>query len=136
MITEKIITICETEVRMRFCAATETNYEFLSGKSIAVFFPTATKEKDENGKPILEAAKATQDDYIRLAFGAILAAYEVNDQDPPVTVKQIMHEAVHDEIENMKSTVMDMMLDWYKIPRTVPQSEYAEEMKAAETPNA
>ena len=47
MATEKNIQICGKQVTMRYCAATETGYEKIAGKSSAIFVPEI--EKDEEG---------------------------------------------------------------------------------------
>ena len=51
MTSEKSIKICGKKVKMRYCAATETGYEQLSGKSVATFIPTFGK--NENGEDII-----------------------------------------------------------------------------------
>ena len=48
MATEKNIQICGKQVTMRYCAATETGYEKISGKSSAIFVPEIEKDEDGN----------------------------------------------------------------------------------------
>ena len=61
MKVEKTINICGMDVRMRYCAAAETGYETLSGKSAAVFAPIEVK--DENG----EEQKAVSEEDLKKA---------------------------------------------------------------------
>jgi len=72
---ERTITIRDKEVKMRYCAATETGFESLSKNKIEVFTPIVS-EYDENGNPVkIEPPLATSDDYIKLALAAIVATH-------------------------------------------------------------
>jgi hypothetical protein len=126
MIAEKTITICGKEVQMRYCAASETGYELLSGKSSDVFSPTVI-EKNEKGEIVkIEPPKATTDDYIKLAIASIVAAYERNEQEVPISAKDIMYEAEPEEVRNLIMSVIELRQTWYTVPKTVPDSEFEE----------
>jgi len=121
------ITICAKEVRMRYCAAAETGYESLSGKSSTVFSPII-KERDADGKPTkVEPPLATADDYIKLGFAAIIAAYSRNDEETPITASEIIYDATPFEVTTLIQSVIELRMKWYAIPDVVPASETDEQ---------
>lgn len=124
MIAEKTISICGKDVKMRYCAASETGYELLSnGKSSEVFTPII--ERDDNGEVVkVEPPKATADDYIKLAIASIIAAYERNDEEIPISGKDIMYDAEPQEISELIMSVIELRNKWYTVPKTVPDSEF------------
>ena len=126
MIAEKTITICGKEVQMRYCAASETGYELLSGKSSEVFTPTVVGKNDKGEIVKMEPPKATTDDYIKLAIASIIAAYERNEKEVPISAKDIMYEAQPEEVRNLIMSVNELRTKWYTIPKTVPESEFEE----------
>ena len=78
---------------MRYCAATETGFESLSGRKIDVFTSTPT-EWDTDGNPTkLDPPTATTQDYLTLAVAAIVAAYARNNEEPPVKSEDILYDA-------------------------------------------
>ena len=108
----------QVEVKMLYCAATETGYQKLSGKMVDVFVPTIDTDKD--GKPFVkEPPKATDEDYIKLAVAAIVAAYECDDEEPPITSKDILYTATREEIVTLVSNVIQMRQEWVFVPSTV-----------------
>ena len=120
---ERTITICDKEVRMRYCAATETGFESLSKKKIEVFTPTVT-EYDKDGKPVnIEPPAATSDDYIKLALAAIVAAYARKEEEPPITADDILYDASPQEVTLMLTTVIKLRAEWYQLPSTIPATE-------------
>ena len=135
MIAEKTITICGKEVRMRYCAAAETGYESLSGKSIAVFSPTFGKD-DEGNDIITELAKATTQDYLTLAVAAIVAAYARGNEEPPVTSEDILYDAAPTEVAELLTTVVMLRVEWYKVPEVVKPDIQPDERKGKKGKNA
>lgn len=120
---ERTINICGQEVRMRYCAATETGFEALSGKKIEIFTPTVLKY-DEHGKPVkIEPPKASSDDYIKLAMSAIVSAYARNNEEPPITADAIIYDANPQEVTLLLTTVIQMRAEWYQLPATIPATE-------------
>jgi hypothetical protein len=116
---ERTINICGQEVRMRYCAATETGFEALSGKKIEIFTPTVL-EYDEHGKPVkIEQPKASSDDYIKLAIAAIIANYESKKQELPIKPDDIMYNAGPKEISNLLNAIVEIRSIWYEIPSVV-----------------
>ena len=119
MITEKTIQICGKEVRMRYCAATETGYESLSGKNVNVFTSTPT-EFGKDGKPTkFDPPVATTQDYLTLAVAAIVAAYARNEEEPPVKSEDILYDATPQEVSNLLTAVVKLRVEWYKVPEVV-----------------
>ena len=135
MIAEKAITICGKEVRMRYCAAAETGYEILSGKKMDVFSPTF--DKDEEGNDIVvEPAKATTQDYMYLALAAIVAAYERVKEQPPISDADILYDASPIEVAELLTTVVELRVEWYKVPEVVKPDIRPDERKGKKEKNA
>ena len=98
MNNEKTITICGKEVKMRYCAATETGFEQLAGKSIGNI------KFDE------------QYDLIRLCVASMIAAYECNGEDCPIESKEILYNAKPSELVEMFKTILELRAAWYEVP--------------------
>lgn len=132
MTTEKSIQICGKTVLMRYCAATETGYEKISGRSSTIFVPDI--EKDEEGKIINIKPKAMTEDFIILAVAAIIAAYQRKGEDAPITADDIIYEANPSEVEELIKTIVKLRNEWYKIPDVVKveDNKTEEEKEAAE----
>lgn len=121
------ITLCGKDVNIMYCAATETGYEIVAGKSSQVFLPTVL-ERDENGKITkAEPPSATLDDYIKLALAGIIAAYASEDKEPPVTDKDILYKATSEEITNLVGTIGKLRVAWYNVPDVVTPDKQQEE---------
>lgn len=112
MNNESKITICGKEVKVRYCAATETTFEKLTDKSIA------------------DIDFHAQNDILRLAYGAILAAYLREGSDVPLTVTEILTDATPAELITLYKTVFELRAAWYSIPSVVkPDKDEDEEGK-------
>ena len=121
------ITLCGKDVNIMYCAATETGYEIVAGKSSQVFLPTVL-ERDENGKVTkAEPPAATLDDYIKLALAGIVAAYDSEDKKPPVTSKDILYKATSEEITNLVGTIGKLRVAWYNVPDVIKPDKQQEE---------
>lgn len=113
------ITLCGKKVKIMYCAATETGYETIAGKSSQIFLPTVL-ERDENGNITKsEPPAAVLDDYIKLALAGIVAAYDSEDKEPPVTGKDIIYHATSEEITNLVGTIGKLRAAWYNVPDVV-----------------
>lgn len=126
----------QVEVRMLYCAASETGYQSLSGKTMDVFFPTYGKD-DEGNVIVMEKPQAGDMDYIHLAVACIVAAYERDRQEPPITADNILYSASRQEIIDMVRAVVEMQLEWMKIPATISkemEEKPDRKLKNAETP--
>ena len=108
MNNEKIITICGKEVKMLYCAATETGFEQLAGKSIG--------ELDFN----------SQEDLLRLSVAAIIAAYQRNDEEAPIEAKEILYDAKPAEIVELFKAIFELRAAWYDIPIVLENAIKAE----------
>lgn len=108
----------QIEVRMLYCAASETGFQALSGETIDVFTPVL--DKDDKGKIVVkEAPRATDLNYIQLALASIVAAYERDGEKPPVTTEDILYNATRDEVLQMVKTIVEMRTEWLFVPSTI-----------------
>lgn len=117
MNNQKTITICGKEVKMRYCAATETGYEQRSGKSIG------------------DIDFTKQEDLIRLSLAAILAAYLRDEAEVPVTSADILLDAKPKEIVEMFTALLELRAAWYEVPAVV-KPEMEEEQGDKQEKNA
>lgn len=130
---DKELKICGKTVKMRYCAAAETGFERLAGKSSDVFIPEV--EKDSEGNIVNVKQKASSEDYIQLAFAAIIAAYARKGEDSPVSADEILFEARPQEIVELVAAVMELRNEWYDVPATVkPEMEEGEGEKNVQQP--
>lgn len=119
MITEKEITLCGHQVRMRYCAATETGYESLSGNKIDVFLPTPIKWDDEGNPTEYIPQAAKENDYLTLGIAAIVAAYTREGQESPITCDNILYDATSKEVAELITTVAMLRAEWYNVPSVI-----------------
>ena len=111
----KTITLCGEEVGIAYCAATETGYETMSGKSISVFYP--------NGE---EAPAAKTEDYIQLAMAGIIAYYARWGGEAPIDIKNIIYDAEPADITTLLTSIVELRNEWYKLPAVVEPEPAAE----------
>ena len=109
---EKTINICGKEVRLRYCAATETGFEQLAGKSIGDF--------------------NSQEDLIRLSVAAIIAAYQREGQEPPIESKEILYDAKPAEIIELFKAILEARAAWYNVPLVLKESIKAEQVNQSD----
>lgn len=117
---------------MLYCAAAETGYEKLSGKSSEVFIPQRAMSGDQpvndsDGNPIYNVPKATLDDYIKLAVSAIIAAYAKDGKEAPITTEDIMYDAGPNDITTLVATVARLRSEWYTVPSVLRGDEAGDE---------
>ncbi|MBR5776582.1 MAG: hypothetical protein IKY42_10090, partial [Bacteroidaceae bacterium] len=62
-------------------------------------------------------------DLIALGVSAIVAAYTMNEEEPPVSTKDILYSAKPTEIVKMVKTVIELRAAWYEVPAVVPKDE-------------
>ena len=109
----------QVEVKMLYCAASETGFQSLSGEVIDVFNPEVGK--DEKGEIVIKSApKATDMHYIQLAIACIVAAYESEGKEPPITSEDIMYHATREEVVKLVQAVVEMRTEWLFVPSTIP----------------
>ena len=114
MNNEKTITICGKEVKLRYCAATETGFEQLAGKSIGNI--------DFN----------SQEDLLRLSVAAIIAAYQREGQEAPIESKDILFDAKPTEIIELFKAVFELRAAWYNVPLVLEESIKEEQATASD----
>ena len=137
MIPEITIKILGQDVLMRFCAASETGFEQLTGRSAAVFEHTI--EKDDEGNDKVVRPKATAADWLHLAWASIAAAYlKRGDQTPPITLADMLCDTTPDEAKELILKVIELRNKWYGVPEIAAndpdaptEQEAAEEQKNA-----
>ena len=123
---EKTIHICGKDVLMRYCTATETGYESISGKSSVIFIPKAVK--DNSGNIISVEPQTNIADCITLAVAGIIAAYSRLHQDAPITSDDILYDATPDEVQNLITVILEMRNEWYQVPNVVkPEDSITEQ---------
>ena len=116
----------QTEVKLLYCAASETGFQTLSGVTMEVFAPELGQ--NEEGKWIMkELPKATEMNYIQLSMACIIAAYECDGEDPPIKSEDLLYHATREEVQNLVTTVLQMRNDWIQVPSTIkPEMEETE----------
>lgn len=113
MKVESTIQLCGYDVRIRYCAAAETGFEQISGKSSEIFMPSI---EDGDLKQ-----KATLDDYLKLAIAAIIAAYSADNSTPPMNAEDVLYEASPDEVVALIGKVAELRNEWYGIPKVIKE---------------
>jgi len=123
--TKETISLCGKKVEMLYCAAAETGYEDLSGKSVEVFIPKQAVGNDgspiydDNGKAVYNQPTAMLGDYIKLGIAAIAAAYDREDSQSPIDAKDIIYDANPQDITTLVTTVSRLRNSWYTMPASV-----------------
>ena len=120
------IKICGKEVKMLYCAAAETGYESMSGKSSSVFSPQVVEYDDEGRPQKIEQPTASLDDYLKLALSAIIAAYGRDGGEPPLGADDILYNASPTEIKELIATTARLRSEWYGLPEVVNKEPLAE----------
>ena len=134
MIQEKEITINGQQIKMIYCAATESGYEEISRKSISVFVPEFGKDENDN-TIITKQAEATIGDFVSLAFAGIVAAYVRDKKDVPVTSEYILYEATPAERNDLLTAIVELRNAWYHVPEVI-KPEFDEKGGEDSNPNA
>lgn len=124
MKAEKTIKICGKEVRMRYCLRTEILFERLANKEMSVFLPTPTLDKDKEGNIIYDKPKATSEDFLMLTFACILASYQREDKEPPVSASDVLDDSSPDEVAALTASTNELRMKWYELPGVIkPETE-------------
>lgn len=138
----KTITICGKQADMLYCAAAETGYERLTGKSSAIFSPTRQTDNngqpvtDDDGNPVFQMPAATPEDYITLAVCAIVAAYGRRDEEAPIDLETILYDASPQEVASIITTVVQLRNQWYQVPNIVKPDMQDDQDNAGSEKNA
>ena len=130
MTIEKTIKINGKDVFMRYCLAAETLFERNVGKNADVFNPIILEYGDDGKPSKIDPPSATTDDYIQLAFSAIVAAYTKRDEEIPITASYIMYDAQPEEIATLITEITKLRREWYHVPEIVkPETKPAKPNK-------
>jgi len=108
------------DVRMRYCAATETGFTSISGKDASVF-SARQLYNDKGKKDGIAPPEATTEDYLTLALAAIVAAYARTGDTAPITSDDILYDLPPAEIQLLITTVVELRLEWYRVPEGIKQ---------------
>lgn len=111
------ITILGREVEMLYCAATETGFEDIAGKTADIFNPIPVLDKEGKVKELMPPP-ATTKDYIYLAVACIVAAYASRGEEAPNLTNDILYNATPAEVQLLTKTAIELKLEWYKVPTT------------------
>jgi hypothetical protein len=111
------IEILGREVEMLYCAATETGFEDIAGKTADIFNPIPVLDKEGKVKELMPAP-ATTKDYIYLAVACIVAAYASRGEEAPNLTNDILYNATPAEVQLLTKTAIELKLEWYKVPTT------------------
>ena len=108
----------QIDVRIAYCAATERGFESMTDKPINIFWPTIGKnEKGED--VIMEYPKATDSDYLSLAYAGIIAAYAATKEKEPIDIQDILYHATPAGIKQLTTAIIELRNDWYGITKIV-----------------
>ena len=111
------IEILGRDVEMLYCAATETGFEDIAGKTADIFNPIPVLDKDGKVKELMPPP-ATTKDYIYLAVACIVAAYASRGEEAPNLTNDILYNATPAEVQLLTKTAIELKLEWYKVPTT------------------
>lgn len=111
------IEILGREVEMLYCAATETGFEDIAGKTADIFNPIPVLDKEGKVKELMPPP-ATTKDYIYLAVACIVAAYASRGEEAPNLTNDILYNATPAEVQLLTKTAIELKLEWYKVPTT------------------
>ena len=112
--TQKTITIAGKQVGIAYCFATEIAFKALTGNNIE------------------EADVTNPEQVVYLILAAISAYYQEQEQDAPVTDKDIIYRAKPKELIEALTAVLAMRAEWYESPK----GEATEEEPKDEPKNA
>lgn len=102
--TEQTINVLGKDVRMRYCAATETGFEQITGKSIN------------------DLRFDSLNDLLSLAMAGIVAAYSRDKEDMPIDSNDLLYDAKPNDIVTIIKAVIDLRAEWYGLPAVVKQA--------------
>jgi hypothetical protein len=122
------ITILGREVEMLYCAATETGFEDIAGKTADIFNPIPVLDKEGKVKELMPPP-ATTKDYIYLAVACIVAAYASRGEEAPNLTNDILYNATPAEVQLLTKTAIELKLEWYKVPTTATIDKMKDEGK-------
>lgn len=109
MKTERTIHILDRDVRLRYCAATESGFEQLRKKSI------------------YQIDFHTHEDMIALSLAAIIAAYARSEEEAPINSDDLLYDAAPQDIITLMTATIELRNEWYNVPTVVENTIKAEQ---------
>ena len=103
--TTKTTTICGKEVTLAYCYGTEIAFKKLTGKNIFQF------------------DKEDQEQRISLVYAAAYTYSKSKDEEPPITVDDMMYNAKPMEVIECANDVINLGNEWYYVPADEPKDE-------------
>lgn len=113
---------------MLYCAATETGFEDIAGKTADIFNPIPVLDKEGKVKELMPPP-ATTKDYIYLAVACIVAAYASRGEEAPNLTNDILYNATPEEVQLLTKTAIELKLEWYKVPTTATIDKMKDDRK-------
>jgi hypothetical protein len=109
MKTERTIHILDRDVRLRYCAATESGFEQLRKKSI------------------YQIDFHSNEDLIALSLAAIIAAYARSEEEAPINSDDLLYDAAPQDIITLMTATVELRNEWYNVPKVVEDTIKAEQ---------
>ena len=109
MKTERTIHILDRDVRLRYCAATESGFEQLRKKSI------------------YQIDFHSNEDMIALSLAAIIAAYARSEEEAPINSDDLLYDAAPQDIITLMTATIELRNEWYNVPKVVEDTIKAEQ---------
>lgn len=94
----------DVDVRLRYCAAAENNFEKIAGHSIT------------------EIEFRQMGDVLAFVYSCILAAYEKDGMEPPVDMRTILYEIGPEDIKALVRESLELRNEWYELPPVVSEA--------------
>lgn len=113
---QKETTLCGKTVNLAYCYATEIAFKELTDSDINDFVSEAVDAVSANRMPDIKKTICT-------LLASMMAYYNANNGEPPVTDKELMNEATPTEIGTALGIVLTLRMDFYKLPSGEPEEK-------------
>lgn len=127
MITKEV-TICNKQVMLAYCYATEISYKVLTNENIDVFM-------GEVGEAITKETMPDVKKSIMLILASMMSYYEFKDENAPITDKELMANTTPGELGNAIGVIVGLRHKFYYVPND-EQDKANEEKTDEEQKNA
>ena len=125
----KEITIAGKQVTLGYCFATEIGFKTLADKDLTQFIHEVAA--GYAAEPKVEPDKETA---IRAVIASAIAYYESRDEEPAITVRDLMHEATITELAEALGQIILMLAQFYDIARLVEDTKTDKNKKPKRKP--
>lgn len=110
------ITIAGKTVTLGYCYATEIAFKDLAGVDINEFIQEVGKAIDEQKMPDIKKT-------IYLILSGVMAYYQSQNEDAPITDADLMNEATPMEIGTALGSIVTLRSQFYNIPSGEPEEK-------------